>query len=102
MSVTGLGLDETGRFPQSVPQPEMSLPQPEPLREIIDEMGVRRRLLNFTADYNSDRLVQVSLPDILTVTELKERLATELELSVESFNIVWQDQRIAVSDSVRK
>lgn len=71
------------------------------MREVIDEMGVRRRLLNFTADYNNDRLVQVSLPDILTVTELKQRLATELQLPVESFSLIWQDQRIVVSDSVR-
>lgn len=63
-------------------------------------MGVRRRLLNFTANYNHNSVVQVTLPDTLTVSELKEQLAAELDKSEEELNLVWQDQRITATETV--
>lgn len=69
--MTGQGLDVTGRFSNMNEPVSAVAMETSSAREVVDSMGVSRRVLNFKACLNG-RSVQSSLADTYTVRELVE------------------------------
>ena len=78
ISVEGQGYDVAGNFtapPFNLPPQAASASQlrDDSVREVIDDQGVSRRLLNFHAQYLNE-IIEVQLPDSLTVGEWSQTI----------------------------